>query len=123
MRRRSPAPSPRSPRFPIAARPLAGQGASARSPISLPPSPHDATSTSTAPRLAARPSRSYWRAAGWVLAAVVVVLVGRVLLHDLRELRAHPLTISPSWATIALSGAVFLLAHSVLVQTWRSVLG
>ena len=57
-----------------------------------------------------------------MLAVVVVVLVGRVLLRDLRELRAHPLAVSPSWATIALSGAVFLVAHCVLVQTWRSVL-
>jgi hypothetical protein len=58
-----------------------------------------------------------------VLAVVVVVLVGRVLLRDLRELRAHPLAVDPRWATIALSGAVFLAAHAVLVQTWRSVLG
>lgn len=58
-----------------------------------------------------------------MLAVVVVVLVGRVLLRDLRELRAHPLSVSPSWAAIALSGAVFLVAHGILVQTWRSVLG
>lgn len=46
-----------------------------------------------------------------------------MLWHDLRELRAHPMSIAPDWATIALSGAVFLAAHAVLVQTWRSVLG
>ena len=54
---------------------------------------------------------------------MVVVLVGRVLLHDLRELRTHPLPTHPDWAVIALSGVVFLGAHAVLVQTWRSVLG
>jgi glycosyltransferase 2 family protein len=54
---------------------------------------------------------------------VVVVLVGRVLLHDLRELRTHPLPADPDWAVISLSGLVFLGAHAVLVQTWRSVLG
>jgi hypothetical protein len=73
--------------------------------------------------LAARPARPLFRAAGWALALVVVVLVGRVLVRDLRELRAHPLTIAPSWGTIAASGLVFLTAHGVLVQTWRSVLG
>ena len=71
---------------------------------------------------APRGSRAF-RVAGWVLAAVVIILVGRVLLHDLRELRTHPLPTSPDWATIALSGVVFLGAHAVLVQTWRSVLG
>ena len=61
--------------------------------------------------------------AGWVLAAAVVLLVGRVLLRDLRELRAHPLPTNPDWAALAWSGVVFLAAHAVLVQTWRSVLG
>jgi hypothetical protein len=45
------------------------------------------------------------------------------LVHDLRELRTHPLPTNPDWAVIALSGLVFLGAHAVLVQTWRSVLG
>jgi hypothetical protein len=58
-----------------------------------------------------------------VLAAVVVGFVGRLLLHDLRDLRAHPIPIAPDWGTIALSGALFLSAHAILVQTWRSVLG
>ena len=60
---------------------------------------------------------------GWLLAGVIVVLVGRVLLGDLRELCAQPLTLDPDWAALALSGGVFLAAHAVLVQTWRSVLG
>lgn len=54
---------------------------------------------------------------------VVVALVGRVLLRDLRQLRANPVPIDPDWPTIALSGTLFLAAHAVLVQTWRSVLG
>jgi hypothetical protein len=31
--------------------------------------------------------------------------------------------VASDWAAIALSGVVFLAAHAVLVQTWRSVLG
>jgi hypothetical protein len=58
-----------------------------------------------------------------VLAVVVVVLVGRMLLADLRQLRAQHVPISPAWWSIALSGALFLTAHAVLVQTWRTVLG
>jgi hypothetical protein len=73
--------------------------------------------------LAARPGRPFFRLVGWVLAVVVVGFVGRLLLHDLRDLRAHPIPIVPDWGTIALSGALFLSAHAVLVQTWRSVLG
>jgi hypothetical protein len=69
-----------------------------------------------------RHGRPLLRAIGWALAVIVVVLVGRILLRDLRELRAHPMAITPLWATIALSGVIFLAAHAVLVQTWRSVL-
>ena len=58
-----------------------------------------------------------------MLALVVIVLVGRVLLSDLRQLRAQPVPVSPAWWWIALSGALFLAAHAVLVQTWRTVLG
>lgn len=54
---------------------------------------------------------------------MVVVLVGRVLVRDLRGLRAQSFVLDPHWALLALSGAVFLSAHAVLVQTWRSVLG
>jgi hypothetical protein len=73
--------------------------------------------------LAARSGRPLFRIAGWVLAVVVVALVGRVLLRDLRELRANPVPIEPDWGMILLSGVLFLSAHAVLVQTWRSVLG
>jgi glycosyltransferase 2 family protein len=75
------------------------------------------------PRLADRSGRALLRAAGWLLAVVVVVLVGRELLADLRQLRAQPVSISPTWWLIVLSGALFLSAHAVLVQTWRTVLG
>ena len=73
--------------------------------------------------LAARVDRRLFRAAGWALAALVVVLVGRVLLRDLSELRAQPIRITADWLAIVFSGALFLGAHAVLVQTWRSVLG
>ncbi|MBC7672823.1 MAG: hypothetical protein H7247_10430 [Polaromonas sp.] len=63
------------------------------------------------------------RAAGWMLAVVVMVRVGITLVHGLADLRAHPLESHPHWGVIALSGLVFLLAHAVLVETWRSVLG
>jgi glycosyltransferase 2 family protein len=58
-----------------------------------------------------------------VLAVVVIVFVGRSLYPDLRQLRAQPMALAPTWWLIALSGALFLCAHAVLVQTWRTVLG
>ena len=60
------------------------------------------------------------RAAGWLLAGVVLVRVGLQLSDGLRELGG--LETHPRWGMVALSGAVFLVAHAVLVQTWRSVL-
>jgi hypothetical protein len=72
--------------------------------------------------LAAPSARRLLRIAGWLLAAVIVVLVGRVLVHDVRELRAQPVPVAPNWPLIAASGVLFLGAHAVLVQTWRSVL-
>ena len=73
--------------------------------------------------MGARIDRRLFRAAGWALAALIVVLVGRVLLRDLSELRALPVRIEADWTAILFSGALFLGAHAVLVQTWRSVLG
>jgi hypothetical protein len=81
------------------------------------------TSKSTGPRLAGRSRSAYFRAAGWALAILVVALVGRLLWHDLRELRAHHVPRTSERVAIVLSGVVFLAAHAVLVQTWRSVLG
>ena len=81
-------------------------------------------STSTTTHSSVRPAnRSLFRLAGWVLAAVVIALVGRRLVGDVAQLRAHPLPAAPQWGLIALSGVVFLCAHSILVQTWRSMLG
>jgi hypothetical protein len=48
--------------------------------------------------------------------------VGIDLAHGLRELRGQPMRSEPRWGMIVLSGAVFLLAHAVLVETWRRVL-
>lgn len=62
------------------------------------------------------------RAAGWVLATIVIGFVAFRLGGDLRQLRDHPLPNRPRWGLIALSGAVFLTAHAVLVMTWLSVL-
>ena len=62
------------------------------------------------------------RVAGWLAAVVVLVYVGRSLGQGLRDLRAQPLPDNPRWGMIALSGALFLVAHAVLVETWRTVL-
>ncbi len=53
----------------------------------------------------------------------MIVRVGRDLAEGLAKLRDQPLGPATSWIAILLSGLVFLLAHAVLVQTWRSVLG
>ena len=44
------------------------------------------------------------------------------LARGLAELREQPVRGQPQWALIAASGLVFLLAHGVLVVTWRTVL-
>ena len=62
------------------------------------------------------------RIVGWCVAALVIWYVGAKLARDMLQLRAHPLATSPRWDVVALSGAVFLMAHAVLVQTWLSVL-
>ena len=69
-----------------------------------------------------RISRKALRVLSWILAAVVVIVVGRNLVHGLVELRRHPLPRPPRWELILLSGVVFLSGHAVLVQTWRSML-
>jgi glycosyltransferase 2 family protein len=66
--------------------------------------------------------RGALRAAGWILAAIVTVFVAYRIAGDLRQLRTQPLEHRPSWGWVLLSGLFFLLAHAVLVQTWRSVL-
>lgn len=48
--------------------------------------------------------------------------VGADLRRGLVELRHQPLPLAPHWGFIALSGVVFLVAHAVLVATWRTVL-
>jgi hypothetical protein len=78
--------------------------------------------TSTAPLLDAKRRSTLLRVAGWLAAAVVIVYVARNLGEGLRDLRAHPLPEHPRWTMVALSGALFLVAHAVLVQTWRTVL-
>ncbi|HEX6599849.1 MAG TPA: hypothetical protein VF034_11045 [Gemmatimonadaceae bacterium] len=69
-----------------------------------------------------RVSRRALRVVSWILAAAVVIIVGRNLAHGLADLRSHPLPRSPKWGMVLLSGAVFLSGHAVLVQTWRSML-
>jgi glycosyltransferase 2 family protein len=65
---------------------------------------------------------SLLRAGGWIVAAFVLWKVGASLVKGLGELRQQPLSIEPRWGYIALSGAVFLIAHAVLIATWRTVL-
>jgi hypothetical protein len=75
------------------------------------------------PPLSARPAnRTLYRVAGWLLAAIVIVIVSRRLAVDLAHLRTQPLPNAPRWGLVALSGAVFLCGHAVLVHTWRSML-
>jgi hypothetical protein len=62
------------------------------------------------------------RVAGWLAAVVVILYVARNLGAGLRDLRTQQLPEHPRWDMVALSGALFLIAHAVLVQTWRSVL-
>jgi hypothetical protein len=62
------------------------------------------------------------RAAGWIAAAIVVVLVGRNIAGGLRDLSRQSLPAHPRFGFLALSGILFLGAHAVLVQTWRMVL-
>jgi glycosyltransferase 2 family protein len=69
-----------------------------------------------------RIDRKALRYLSWIVAAAVVVVVGRNLAHGVGELRTHPLPHSPNWGLVLLSGAVFLSGHAVLVQTWRSML-
>ena len=59
---------------------------------------------------------------GWALAIYVMATVGVRLVQGVADLRAHPLESHANWGAIALSGLIFLLAHAVLVATWRSVL-
>lgn len=67
-------------------------------------------------------NRTAFRYLGWILAAAVVVYVGRDLVRGVLALRSHPLPQPPRWGLIVLSGVVFLSGHAVLVQTWRSML-
>lgn len=53
----------------------------------------------------------------------MIVRVGRDLAEGLGKLRDQPIEPATNWFSVVLSGIVFLLAHAVLVQTWRSVLG
>jgi hypothetical protein len=78
--------------------------------------------TSTAPSLSTASRNTLLRVAGWLAALVVIVYVGRNLGQGLRDLRSQPMPDNPQWGMIALSGALFLVAHAVLVETWRSVL-
>jgi hypothetical protein len=64
--------------------------------------------------------RTLLRTAGFVIAGVIVVRVGFQLTDGLRKLGT--IESHPRWGMVMLSGAVFLIAHAVLVQTWRSVL-
>ena len=77
---------------------------------------------STARSLEPARRRSLLRVGGWLLAAFVLARVSLNLVRGLGELRAQPLRGEPQWIIIAASGLVFLLAHGVLIITWRMVL-
>jgi hypothetical protein len=77
---------------------------------------------STARYLEPAQRRSLLRVGGWLLAAFVLAKVSLSLARGLGELREQPLRGQPQWMLIAVSGVVFLVAHTVLVVTWRMVL-
>lgn len=77
---------------------------------------------SIATSLEAAHRKTLLRAAGSALALYVVARVGIILAQGVADLRAHPLATRPQWGVIALSGGLFLIAHAVLVETWRTVL-
>ena len=83
---------------------------------------HRETAVRTATRVTPMQRRTLIRVAGWIATGVVIGFVGARLRRDLLDLRAHPLANSPRWDLVAYSGVLFLVAHAVLVQTWRSVL-
>lgn len=48
---------------------------------------------------------------------------GRTLVGYWTDFDRQPLRVVPQWPWVLASGAVFLLTHALLVQTWRAVLG
>lgn len=66
--------------------------------------------------------KSLLRVGGWLLAAFVLARVSLDLARGLADLRHQSLRGHPQWTLIVASGVVFLLAHGVLVVTWRMVL-
>ncbi|MDB4907947.1 MAG: putative rane protein [Gemmatimonadetes bacterium] len=69
-----------------------------------------------------RPRRAWLRSAKLVVGVLVVLFVARALWLQWQAMRGQPLEASPDWTRIVLSGALFLLAHATLVQTWRAML-
>jgi glycosyltransferase 2 family protein len=58
-----------------------------------------------------------------LLAGVVLWYAGRTLASYWTDFDRQPLRVAPQWSWVIASGAVFLGAHALLVQTWRAVLG
>lgn len=56
------------------------------------------------------------------LAAIVLGFAARALITYWHDFRAHSTGLQLDWGWIAASGAAFLFAYVVLVQTWRAVL-
>ena len=73
--------------------------------------------------LSGKQRKTALRVAGWILAVAVVVFVSRSIVDGLRDLANDPMPRHWRWDIIAASGALSLVGHVVLVQTWRSMLG
>jgi len=57
------------------------------------------------------------------LALVVLVFIGRRLVQQWEATRGQPLTLHLRWSYVVLSAATVLAAYTLLIQTWRAILG
>ena len=67
--------------------------------------------------------RNTWiRVAGWVVAAVIIFLAGRSVVHNWEQLKTQPLDwrVRPTW--IILSALVVWLMYGILIVAWRRML-
>jgi hypothetical protein len=68
------------------------------------------------------PPRRIFLVAQLLAAAILLVLIGRVLTSQWLAVRAQPLEADVRWWDIVASGVLVLGTHALLVQTWRSMI-
>jgi hypothetical protein len=69
------------------------------------------------------PPRRILLAAQVVAAALLFFFIGREIVRQWTTFRSQPLEADPRWWDLVASGALVLLAHALLVQTWRLLMG